>query len=196
MVSELMITCCYVCFCFFFLMIRRPPRSTRTDTLFPYTTLFRSGTGAYILESFLPGEKVEMRKNPNYWKAGRGHFDTAEVRSIKDFVARQSALISGEVDLIDNIAPQSARLMQDSGNIVLQSINGTQHFALPMLVDTPPFDNVDVRTAVKLAVDRQDFLDRILGGYERIGNDQPVSPANRFYNPDLPQREYDPDQAQ
>src|SRR3546814_13038608 len=30
---------------FFFLMIRRPPRSTRTDTLFPYTTLFRSGTG-------------------------------------------------------------------------------------------------------------------------------------------------------
>src|SRR3546814_3777473 len=32
---------------FFFLMKRRPPRSTRTDTLFPYTTLFRSGTGRY-----------------------------------------------------------------------------------------------------------------------------------------------------
>src|SRR3546814_11200900 len=30
---------------FFFLMIRRPPRSTRTDTLFPYTTLFRSDGG-------------------------------------------------------------------------------------------------------------------------------------------------------
>src|SRR3546814_12816753 len=36
----------YTCICiFFFLMIRRPPRSTRTDTLFPYTTLFRSGPG-------------------------------------------------------------------------------------------------------------------------------------------------------
>src|SRR3546814_12394352 len=33
---------CYVYRLFFFLMIRRPPRSTRTDTLFPYTTLFRS----------------------------------------------------------------------------------------------------------------------------------------------------------
>src|SRR3546814_2970384 len=32
--------CCWLCF--FFLMLRRPPRSTRTDTLFPYTTLFRS----------------------------------------------------------------------------------------------------------------------------------------------------------
>src|SRR3546814_15108499 len=34
---------CYYGYLFFFLMIRRPPRSTRTDTLFPYTTLFRSG---------------------------------------------------------------------------------------------------------------------------------------------------------
>src|SRR3546814_8400991 len=34
-----MIVCCFI----FFFMIRRPPRSTRTDTLFPYTTLFRSG---------------------------------------------------------------------------------------------------------------------------------------------------------
>src|SRR3546814_3142911 len=40
------------CFVFFFLMIRRPPRSTRTDTLFPYTTLFRS-SGKYALSSGL-----------------------------------------------------------------------------------------------------------------------------------------------
>src|SRR3546814_20272663 len=36
------VACVYFLCCFFFLMIRRPPRSTRTDTLFPYTTLFRS----------------------------------------------------------------------------------------------------------------------------------------------------------
>src|SRR3546814_17298633 len=35
---------------FFFLMIRRPPRSTRTDTLFPYTTLFRSAAGRVLAE--------------------------------------------------------------------------------------------------------------------------------------------------
>src|SRR3546814_13825462 len=42
MLSSLIHSCdsCYSCI--FFLMIRRPPRSTRTDTLFPYTTLFRS----------------------------------------------------------------------------------------------------------------------------------------------------------
>src|SRR3546814_11179809 len=42
-VSSSLITLCLVIF--FFLMIRRPPRSTRTDTLFPYTTLFRSSSG-------------------------------------------------------------------------------------------------------------------------------------------------------
>src|SRR3546814_3715645 len=38
----------YTIYLFFFLMIRRPPRSTRTDTLFPYTTLFRSPPGAVL----------------------------------------------------------------------------------------------------------------------------------------------------
>src|SRR3546814_7165633 len=39
-------------FCFFFLMIRRPPRSTRTDTLFPYTTLFRSLGAGKVMASW------------------------------------------------------------------------------------------------------------------------------------------------
>src|SRR3546814_13106753 len=39
--------------CFFFLMIRRPPRSTRTDTLFPYTTLFRSIGNAVDAQDFV-----------------------------------------------------------------------------------------------------------------------------------------------
>src|SRR3546814_18693009 len=43
-----------MCYSFFFLMIRRPPISTRTDTLFPYTTLFRSIASA----------KGEMLANP------------------------------------------------------------------------------------------------------------------------------------
>src|SRR3546814_10983046 len=42
--------------CFFFLMIRRPPRSTRTDTLFPYTTLFRSAHQAAAERQTLAGE--------------------------------------------------------------------------------------------------------------------------------------------
>src|SRR3546814_3903205 len=46
---------------FFFLMIRRPPRSTRTDTLFPYTTLFRSEPGGVGLP-LEPGERVRQAR--------------------------------------------------------------------------------------------------------------------------------------
>src|SRR3546814_13957754 len=48
-----------ISYLFFFLMIRRPPRSTRTDTLFPYTTLFRSG--AAIREPYDPGSDDQDR---------------------------------------------------------------------------------------------------------------------------------------
>src|SRR3546814_14300149 len=49
-----------IVFSVFFLMIRRPPRSTRTDTLFPYTTLFRSYIAADrnivdVIRSYAPG---------------------------------------------------------------------------------------------------------------------------------------------
>src|SRR3546814_13764891 len=43
---SLFLFCAFCAFIFFFLIIRRPPRSTRTDTLFPYTTLFRSRLSA------------------------------------------------------------------------------------------------------------------------------------------------------
>src|SRR3546814_17979712 len=51
---------------FFFLMIRRPPRSTRTDTLFPYTTLFRSPDDREVIDLMLahvPTNKVEGAYN-------------------------------------------------------------------------------------------------------------------------------------
>src|SRR3546814_15101307 len=56
----------------FFLMIRRPPRSTRTDTLFPYTTLFRS-----LLGEFHRGEAI-LRDHP---RAARLH-DIARVEGL------------------------------------------------------------------------------------------------------------------
>src|SRR3546814_9181417 len=57
---------CQLSFCLFFLMIRRPPRSTRTDTLFPYTTLFRSESAWFDVfawsgrDLYRPGETVRV----------------------------------------------------------------------------------------------------------------------------------------
>ena len=59
------------------------------------------GTGGYIVQSFEPGVKSVLKRNPNYWKEGAAHFDEVELLSIVDPNARQTALISGEIDAMD-----------------------------------------------------------------------------------------------
>jgi len=58
-----------------------------------------------------------------------------------------------------------------------------------------PFDNPDVRKALKLAFNRQELVDKILQGHGAIANDHPIGPANQYWHKDLAQREYDPEQA-
>src|SRR3546814_11339159 len=83
-----------VLFYVFFLMIRRPPRSTRTDTLFPYTTLFRSARGMgtpKILHSrasrvaIMKGLRTISRNTlPPFWRArmARSEEHTSELQSL------------------------------------------------------------------------------------------------------------------
>src|SRR3546814_9432918 len=57
---------------FFFLMIRRPPRSTRTDTLFPYTTLFRSPSTLRAAPSASPASPPAPPARCSTTRTGRG----------------------------------------------------------------------------------------------------------------------------
>src|SRR3546814_13776935 len=56
----------FLCCLFFFLMIRRPPRSTRTDTLFPYTTLFRSHHRLDAVDQRRPAHVLMKDKPPAF----------------------------------------------------------------------------------------------------------------------------------
>lgn len=163
------------------------------------TTDFNSGigTGGYVLELWDPGVRAFARRNPNYWKEGHANFDEVETIAIEDVNARTSALRSGDVDVINRVQRATAgRLGAIEGlNVVVQ--NGYKHYTLPMRSDTPPFDNNDVRLAIKYACERQQFLDKILFGYGKLGNDHPIGDFNRYIatEEELPQRRYDPDKA-
>jgi peptide/nickel transport system substrate-binding protein len=64
-----------------------------------------------------------------------------------------------------------------------------------MRADTPPYDNNDVRLALKYAIDRDKILKILLFGYGTIANDQPIPSFDPLYAADIPQRPYDPDRA-
>lgn len=153
------------------------------------------GTGPYILENFDPGVSATFRRNPNYWKAGRAHFDEVELLSILDSTARQNAVMTGAVDAIDSVELKTAHLLKRSDALRLLEVPGTLHYTFPMDSSQAPFDNPDLAMALKLAANREAMLEKVLFGHGILGNDHPISPANRFFAKDLPQREQDLDKA-
>jgi len=153
------------------------------------------GTGAFMLKSWEPGVRAFTVRNPNYWKEGRGHFDEVETIGIPDVSARTSALQSKQIDFMNQCELKTVHMLKKSPNVKVLRINGNFHYTLPMMVDKPPFNNKDVRLALKYAINREEQLKTFLSGYGRVGNDHPISPNYRYFASELPQREYDPDKA-
>ena len=153
------------------------------------------GTGLYLLESFEPGVRATLKRNPNAWQTDFGFFDSAEFLAINDGNARLTSLISGAVDVINRVELKTARQLSLVKNVRILDVPSRRHYTLPMFADVAPFDNLDVRLALKYAIDRQAFLDKVLHGYGQIGNDHPIGPAFRYHATDIPQRSYDPDKA-
>lgn len=154
-----------------------------------------NGTGAYKITSFEPGVRADFEKNPNYFKEGRGHFDAVQMLSILDGTARQNAIMNNEVDVIGRVDPKTVSLLARVPILSILEVPGTLHYTFPMRLDVAPFDNYDLRMALKYAIKRQEMVDKILLGHGTVGNDHPISLANRFHASDLPQREYDADKA-
>ena len=154
-----------------------------------------NGTGPYAVDTFNPGVRSFFKRNPDYFKADRAHFDEIEHLVILDPAARQNALTTGAVDVIDAVEPKTAHLMARVSGVRIQEVTGTQNRNMVMRLDTPPYDNPDLRLALKLSANRQELVDKIEGGHGVVGNDHHISPAQQYYNTELPQREYDPDKA-
>ncbi|MGD1972858.1 MAG: ABC transporter substrate-binding protein [Desulfobacterales bacterium] len=161
------------------------------------TTDFSAGvfTGPYMLKEFVPGEKLVAVKNPNYWKTDRAHVDEVEVLIIGDLTSRISALMTGEVHVAGRVDPQSAGLINSAPGVHVENHPAAGHRPLLMQADRPPFDNLDLRLAVKYALDREEILDKVMAGFGSLGNDHPIPPSDPFHAGDIPQRVYDPDKT-
>lgn len=162
------------------------------DTIDPSSS---DGCGGYVVDSFEPGVSARLTRNPNYWKADRAHFDGLEILAIIDPAARQNALITGEVDVIDAVDLNTVSLLQRAPGIVVLPSTGNQHYVFPMDARAAPFSDNNVRLALKHAIDRQEMVDKILSGYGSVGNDHPIGPSNPYYAADLEQNFYDADKA-
>lgn len=154
------------------------------------------GTGMYKVESFDPGVRCVVSRVDSHYKDGTGGwFDSVEAIAINDSSARMNALMTGQVDSVNRVDFKTEPLMRANPMIEIFEVTGNQHYTFPMLTNQAPYDDVNVRQALKYGINRQEMVDKVLQGHGKVGNDHPIGPANQYYAADLPQLEFDADKA-
>lgn len=161
--------------------------TTRFDTA--------NGTGAFLCKEFTPGVRTVGVRNPNYWKPGLPYLDEIALFGIPDESARVNALLSGDVDWINDVNPRSARRVREEPRTVLLQARSGLYTDLVIRKDRGVGRHPEFALGMKYLIDREQIKRAAFRGYADIGNDQPIAPSNRFYFQGLPQRPYDPERA-
>jgi peptide/nickel transport system substrate-binding protein len=152
------------------------------------------GTGPFKLVSFTPGSESQHVRHPNYWQSDKPYLDGVNIIDFADSTAMVNALLAGQVDCVCDLPfSQIGTVTATDGLEILESKGGTW-LPLTMAVDQSPFDDVRVRQAFRLIVDRDEMVERVLSGYGRVANDM-YSPLDPCYASELPQRVQDLDRA-
>jgi peptide/nickel transport system substrate-binding protein len=141
--------------------------------------LHEDGTGPFMQDQFTPNAPVRiLKKNPNYWDAGKPKADCLRITVAQEAVAAVSAIKAGQVDLVLNVDPSVISALKSDPNVQLLQTAASNSMTIAMWVDTKPWDDNRVREALKLSVDRQAMVDTVLLGFGETGADSPVPIAN------------------
>ena len=151
------------------------------------------GTGPFKYQSFTPGQQSVFVRNENYWNSPLPYLDTLIMTDYSDETSQVNALLSGQVDVVNLLSQDTIGTVSGSGKKVVISPGGGWN-PFTMRVDQAPFDDVRVRQAFRLAVDRPKMLQTVFGGHGTIGNDV-FAIWSKEYDHSIPQRAYDPEQA-
>lgn len=154
--------------------------------------------GPFRLTSFEPGRGSVLVRHDGFGEAPDGgpYLDELELLSIAAADARSAALTGGQVDFVHDLGPVVGRTLSADGTVVVapSELPAATFLGFDMNVTYPPFADNRVRTAFKLAVDRQAIVDTVLFGQGFVGNDL-AGLGFPDYADDIEQRAYDPDRA-
>ncbi|MGE0280268.1 MAG: ABC transporter substrate-binding protein [Rhizobiaceae bacterium] len=159
------------------------------------TTYSGVGTGPYKVTRFAPGEVLEAARNDTYFKKNAAWVDSVELLAINDPAALNSAFQAGQIQMASQLDARTLPLLQSNPSIKLFQGQTRGFICFNMKVDAAPFDNNDLRMALKYAVDREDMIKRTMAGLARVGNDTPIAPNDPTFAPGVAQTPHDPAKA-
>jgi peptide/nickel transport system permease protein/peptide/nickel transport system substrate-binding protein len=122
------------------------------------------GAGAYAFVSWADGERIVVKRNEKYWKANRPYPDGIEFSIIPELTTGVRSVTAGQNDLIYQLPPRQKAVVERSNN--LKVVNGPTLYVFQFFLNwaKPPFDDVRVRKAFNLAIDREAFVKASLAG--------------------------------
>ena len=126
------------------------------------------GSGPFTVKSYQKGVKVEFERNPDYYMKGQPYLDGVVIEITPDATARLALLRSGKVDMghmWGYMVPEEAKsLKQTNPEMVMTPTTVLGSGILYFRTDQPPFNDIRVRRALSLAIDRKGWNDSILYG--------------------------------
>jgi peptide/nickel transport system substrate-binding protein len=129
------------------------------------------GTGPYILKEHTRKVRVVLQRNPDYWDKGRPYVDEYIILITPDDATRKAAFRTKQADFIWTASPSEVEALRKTNpDLVAQSYHNTWvPWGLAMAQDKPPFNDVRVRRAFAMAIDRQKQVDTVYEGHGILG---------------------------
>jgi peptide/nickel transport system substrate-binding protein len=148
------------------------------------------GTGPFKVTSFTAGQQSEHERFENYWQEGKPYLDGLLIIDFPDESARVNALLADQVDAIIDLPFAQVSVVGGNSSYKVFESEGGGWLPLCMRIDQAPFDDVRVRQAFRLIVNREEMVARALSGHGRVANDL-YAPFDTCFPSDLPQRTQD-----
>ena len=153
-----------------------------------------NGTGPYLLKEWVRGDHITYEANPNFWGTP-AKVKTVIFRWSEQSAQRKLELESGTVDGIDNPAPEDFESIKANADLQLNERQALNIFYIGFNNDTAPFDNVLVRKAISLGIDRQRIVDEYYPEGSLVAKTFVPPALVPGYNPDASWYDYDPVEA-
>ena len=127
------------------------------------------GTGPFKFVEYKPNEHIRVVRNPDYWKPGRPHLEGIETTIIPSVATRLLAFIAGNFDMIQLAIPELQDLRSQIPQAQCDVVMDNNSRDLLINRAKPPFDNLELRRAMALSLDRQAFIEILTEGQGAVG---------------------------
>ena len=152
------------------------------------------GTGPFQVKSWQSGDRIVLERNPNYWDKGHPYLDQVVVRPMPDNIARFASLESGETDIIWTDRAEDILKAKKTPSLTVHEYAGSGAQVYAFNTKVPPFDDVRVRQALRMALDLKSYSEAEWNGLWHPAKD-PYGPGSFVQCKDSGTLPYDPAKA-